>query len=78
MFIFRDILIKDEHSRKDTAMSQSIEDLISEETEKRLKEMGDTSYVFPPKASKADYIGIALCVLICLILIILCMTGGIK
>jgi len=56
-------------------MEKSIEELIYEETEQRLKEMSSPSYQFPKKADKADYIGILGAVFTCLILIILCMTG---
>jgi len=56
-------------------MEKSIEELITEETELRLKEMGSASYHFPEKATKADYIGIISAVLVCLGFIVLCMTG---
>lgn len=56
-------------------MDKSIEELIYEETDQRLKEMSSSSYIFPKKATRADYIGILASVFICLALIILCMTG---
>ena len=56
-------------------MEKSIEELIYEETDQRLKEMGSISYQFPKKANKADYIGIVVAALACLALIILCMAG---
>ena len=56
-------------------MEKSIEELIYEETEQRLKEMSTPSYKFPEKANRTDYIGIAAAVLVCLGLIVLCMTG---
>lgn len=56
-------------------MEKSIEELIYEETEQRLKEMNSVSYQFPKKANKADYICILAAILACLALVILCMTG---
>ncbi len=56
-------------------MEKSIEELIYEETEQRLKEMSSPSYTFPEKANRADYIGIAVAVAACIVLIALCMTG---
>lgn len=55
----------------------SIEDLIYEETEKRLEIMQSDSYEFPEQMTKADYVVIAAAVVVCLILIIACMLGGI-
>lgn len=54
---------------------QSIEKLIQQETEKRIEEMEDASYQFPTKITGGDVIGIIGSVTICLILIVLCMTG---
>ena len=59
-------------------MEKSIEELIYEETEKRLKEMSDPGYVFPPKANKNDYLAIMSLCGISLLLIILCMVGVIN
>lgn len=56
-------------------MEKTIEELIYEETDQRLKEMSSPDYKFPEKFDKTDAIGvIALCA-VCLVLIILCMTG---
>ena len=55
--------------------SESLEQIIYEETEKRLAEMSKKDYEFPEKADKKDYIGIACAVGVCLVLIIMCMTG---
>ena len=56
-------------------MEQSIEDLIYEETDKRLKEMADPDYQFPKRFSKIDYVLIIAMCCVCLALIIFCMTG---
>ncbi|MBQ9609999.1 MAG: hypothetical protein IJV15_11235 [Lachnospiraceae bacterium] len=56
-------------------MEKSIEEIIYEETEQRLKEMSSPDYEFPTKADKADVIGIIAAVGISLVLIVLCMTG---
>ena len=40
--------------------------------------MSKEDYEFPERADKKDYIGIALAVGVCLLLIILCMTGVIE
>ena len=56
-------------------MEQSIEELIYEETDRRLKEMASEGYQFPEKADKKDVFGILATVAVCMILIILCMTG---
>ena len=56
-------------------MEKTIEELIYEETDKRLKEMKAPGYEFPKKATKADWIGIAAAVGGSLLLIVLCMTG---
>ncbi|MBR1863287.1 MAG: hypothetical protein IJ806_04295 [Ruminococcus sp.] len=58
--------------------SESLEQIIYDETEKRLAEMSKEDYEFPERADKKDYIGIALAVGVCLLLIILCMTGVIE
>ena len=59
-------------------MEKSIEELIYEETDKRLKEMKAPDYEFPKKADKADWIGIAVSIACSLLLIVLCMTGVIE
>lgn len=56
-------------------MEKSIEELIYEETDQRLKEMAAPDYQFPTKADKTDAIGIIAVAGISLLLIILCMTG---
>ena len=66
-----------DQKRKDP-MEKSIEELIYEETDKRLKEMQAPGYEFPPKATKADYLGIVLAIGASLLLIVLCMTGVIQ
>lgn len=57
---------------------KSIDELISEETSKRLDEMQSTDYQFPKRMGKIDYIIIALLCAVSLALIIACMAGGIK
>lgn len=56
----------------------SIEQMIYDETEKRLAEMQKPDYVFPKKITKADIIGIAISVAVSVVLIVLCMVGVIK
>ncbi len=56
-------------------MEKSIEELIYEETDQRLKEMADPGYQFPAKADKRDVIGILAAVGASILLIVLCMTG---
>ena len=56
-------------------MEKSIEELIYEETDLRLKQMAAPDYVFPEKADAKDLIGIIASVAVCLVLIILCLTG---
>lgn len=56
-------------------MEKSIEELIYEETNQRLKEMAAPDYQFPRKADKSDAIAIVAGIGISLFLIILCMTG---
>lgn len=57
---------------------KSIEQLIYQETEKRLKEMESDTYEFPKKMTKIDYIIIAVSVIASLGLIAACMLGVIK
>lgn len=57
---------------------KSIEELIKEETENRIKIMSDKDYVFPERINQKDYIAIILLIVICLVLITLCMTGVIQ
>ena len=56
-------------------MKKSIEELIYEETDQRLKEMASPNYQFPKKADKSDIVGIVAGIVISIVLIILCMTG---
>ncbi len=56
-------------------MEKSIEELIYEETDERLREMEAPDYPFPQKADRKDAISILVVIGVCLILIILCMTG---
>lgn len=56
-------------------MEKTIEELIYEETGRRLKEMKSENYRFPAKADKTDWIGIAAIIAVSALLIILCMVG---
>lgn len=56
-------------------MEKSIEELIYEETDQRLKEMAAPDYPWPNKADKKDVIAIVTGICVSLFLIILCMTG---
>lgn len=57
-------------------MSQeNMEEIIYNETEKRLSIMEKPDYEFPKSVGKADYIGIMAGIGVSLILIILCVTG---
>ena len=56
-------------------MEKSIEELIYEETDQRLKEMAAPDYPWPQKADKKDAIAIVAGIGISLLLIVLCMTG---
>lgn len=56
-------------------MEKSIEELIEEETKKRLNDMESDDYQFPRRATIADAVCIIAGICISLILIILCMTG---
>ena len=57
---------------------KSIEQLIYQETEERLKEMESDTYEFPKKMTKVDYIIIAVSVIASVGLIAACMLGVIK
>ncbi len=59
-------------------MAKSIEQLITEETTERLKEMGSKDYEFPKKATLLDAIGIVAMIAASGLLILLCMTGVIS
>lgn len=56
-------------------MEKSIEELIYEETDQRLKEMVAPGYQFPEKADKMDVIGIIAAIGVSMLLIVLCMMG---
>ncbi len=56
-------------------MGKTIEELIYEETDQRLKEMAASNYTFPKKADKNDVAAILVGIGISLFLIILCMMG---
>lgn len=56
-------------------MEKTIEELIYEETDRRLKEMRSENYRFPAEADKTDWIGIAAIIGVSALLIILCMAG---
>lgn len=56
----------------------SIEKIIYEETEKRLKIMSKEDYEFPKKITKTDWILIWGIVIISVFLVILCMIGVIE
>lgn len=56
-------------------MEKSIEELIYEETDQRLKEMAAADYPWPQKADKTDAIAIVSGIAVSLFLIILCMAG---
>lgn len=57
---------------------KSIEQMIYDETEKRLNIMQSPDYEFPKRISKADVIGIVSSVACSIVLIALCMAGVIK
>ena len=59
--------------------TSEIEELIANETKRRLEEMESPNYVFcPSHFLKSDFTIVIVLVLINLILIILAMTGGIQ
>ena len=58
-----------------TVAEPTIEQLITEETTARLEEMSKPDYEFPEKATKTDAILIVCGIVICVALIVLCMTG---
>lgn len=55
-----------------------IEQIIQDETERRLAEMQRPDYEFPPRATAADAWGIVLLVGVSAVLIVLCMLGVIE
>ena len=56
-------------------MEKSIEEVIAEETERRLAEMSTPDYQFPEKADCIDAVSIVILVGFSAILILFCMTG---
>lgn len=56
-------------------MSKNIEELLYEETEKRLDIMESKEYKFPEKITKLDGYIIMGIIILSLVLIILCMSG---
>ena len=58
--------------------TSEIEELVANETKRRLEEMESPNYVFAQSFLKSDFIIVIVLVLINLILIILAMTGGIQ
>lgn len=59
-------------------MEESIEKVIYDETDKRLKEMSTPEYQFPEKADFKDVIWIAVLAGACCLLIVLCLMGVIQ
>ena len=55
-------------------MEKSIEELIYEETDQRLKEMAAPNYKFPREADKWDVFGIVIMAGVSLLLVVLCMA----
>lgn len=53
----------------------SIEEMIYEETERRLAVMEKPDYEFPARIGKGDAAAIAAAIAVCLGLIVCCMTG---
>lgn len=56
-------------------MDKSIEELIYEETDQRLREMSAPGYPWPAKADWKDALAIGIGIGVSLLLIVLCMTG---
>ena len=61
--------------RGERTMEKSIEELIYEETEQRLREMASPNYPWPKKADWKDAVAIGIGIGVSLLLIVLCMTG---
>ena len=59
-------------------MSKNLEELIYEETERRLDIMESKEYKFPKRITKVDSYSIISIIIISLVLIILCMSEVIK
>ena len=62
--------------QKTEAQQGSIEQLIYEETERRLEIMQSETYEFPKKMTRVDYGIIIASVAASLVLIVTCMLGG--
>lgn len=62
--------------QKTQAQEGGIEQLIYEETERRLEIMQSDSYEFPKKMTRVDYGTIIASVAASLVLIVTCMLGG--
>ena len=62
--------------QKTEAQQGSIEQLIYEETERRLEIMQSDTYEFPKKMTRVDYCIIIASVAASLVLIVTCMLGG--
>lgn len=62
--------------QKTEAQQGSIEQLIYEETERRLEIMQSDTYEFPKKMTRVDYGIIIASVATSLVLIVTCMLGG--
>ncbi len=62
--------------QKTEAQQGSIEQLIYEETERRLEIMQSATYEFPKKMTRVDYGIIIASVAASLVLIVTCMLGG--
>lgn len=62
--------------QKTQAQERGIEQLIYEETERRLEIMQSDSYEFPKKMTRVDYGIIIASVAASLVLIVTCMLGG--
>ena len=62
--------------QKTQAQEGGIEQLIYEETERRLEIMQSDSYEFPKKMTRVDYGSINASVPASLVLIVTCMLGG--
>lgn len=57
---------------------KSIEELIYDETSKRLEEMESPGYEFPKRIGKGDVIGIISGIILSIVLIVCCTTGVIS
>ncbi|MBE6027388.1 MAG: hypothetical protein E7227_02135 [Clostridiales bacterium] len=56
-------------------MEKTIEEVIYEETKKRLAEMQEPDYEFPAKMDRRDLIAILTSMGVCAVLMALCMVG---